>query len=79
MMAKLEQTRLLFLVVLCGVLFEKRAHAYIDPSAQGLLAQALTPILIIAATCVTFLRKQVSAAFRWMVGRIRGEKIESGD
>lgn len=74
-----KHTRLLLLIILCGIVAEKRAYAYIDPSAQGLLTQALTPILIIAATGVTFLRKQVSAAFRWAAGRIRGEKIGSGE
>jgi hypothetical protein len=74
-----RQTRLLLLIILCGIAAEKRAYGYIDPSAQGLLTQTLTPILIIAATGVTFLRKQVSAAFRWAAGQILGKKIESGE
>jgi uncharacterized membrane protein len=71
-----QNLKFLILIVLCGALSEKRAFAYIDPSAQGLLVQALTPILIILATCVTFLRKQVATAFRWMTRSLRRERVD---
>jgi hypothetical protein len=68
--------RLSFLVIVYVVLLVTPAYAYIDPNAQGLLTQILTPLLIIAATALTFLRKQVGAAFRWMAGRIGWRKVE---
>jgi hypothetical protein len=71
--------RLSLLILACAIFSEKPAYGYIDPSAQGLLAQALTPLLIIAATCLTFLRKQVVAACRWVTGHILRKRIETGD
>jgi hypothetical protein len=75
-MTNRKRMDLLLLMILLGALSEKRAFAYIDPSAQGLLTQALTPILIILATCVTFLRKQVGTAFRWMTRSLRRERAD---
>lgn len=75
-MKRRSRVESLLLLILCGALSEKRAFAYIDPSAQGLLAQALTPILIILATCVTFLRKQVATVFRWMTRSLRRERVD---
>lgn len=75
-MTNRKRMGLLLLAILLGALSEKRAFAYIDPSAQGLLTQALTPILIILAACVTFLRKQVGTAFRWMTRSMRRERVD---
>jgi hypothetical protein len=47
---------------LCLVVFPLPAYAYIDPNAAGLISQILTPLLIAAAACLTFLRKRVGAA-----------------
>jgi len=69
--AKQERTSILLLVALCVLFTEKPAQAYIDPNATGLLAQSVTPVLILVTAGATFLRKQVSAAFRWMAGGFR--------
>lgn len=45
------------------------AYGYVDPNATGLLAQIMTPVLVVAATGLTFLRKQVGSAFRRIFGR----------
>ena len=45
------------------------AFAYIDPNAGGYVSQLLAPILMIAATGLTFFRRRVISAFRWLRGR----------
>jgi hypothetical protein len=55
-MRRVERPPLILLLPLGGVLVEKCAYAYIDPTAQGLLVQTVTPTLILGATCVAFLR-----------------------
>jgi hypothetical protein len=49
-------------VVLFGLIMAVPAHAYVDPNAQSLLAQLMTPLLVIAVTGLTFLRREASSA-----------------
>ena len=56
---------------LCLVLIATPAYAYIDPNAAGLASQILTPLLMVVAACVTFLRKQIGAAFGALTRRVR--------
>jgi hypothetical protein len=61
-------------VVVCAlvlVFITTPAYAYIDPNAAGLASQILTPLLMIAATCITFLRKRIGAAFGALTRRVR--------
>ena len=58
-------------VCLCVVFIATPAYAYVDPNAAGLLSQILTPLLIFAAAALTFLRKQVVAAFTGLSRRVR--------
>ena len=61
-----------FVVVCLWVVFiATPAYAYVDPNAAGLLSQILTPLLIFAAAALTFLRKQVVAAFAGLSRRVR--------
>ncbi|HKD06960.1 MAG TPA: hypothetical protein VKB79_13740 [Bryobacteraceae bacterium] len=46
------------------------AFAYIDPNAGGYISQLLAPILMIAATGLTFFRRRIASAFRWLRERI---------
>jgi hypothetical protein len=62
------------LLILYVLLQATPAYAYVDPNATGLLTQILTPVLIIGATGVTFLRKQVLSAIRWLSGRFASRK-----
>ena len=55
---------LLLLAIACP------AFAYIDPNAGGYISQLLAPILMIAATGLTFFRRRVASAFRWLRGRL---------
>ncbi|MEP6714223.1 MAG: hypothetical protein ABJC09_01535 [Terriglobia bacterium] len=55
--------------IFLGVLLAVPAFGYVDPNTTGLITQVLGPVLVIAATAATFLRKQVGAAFSWLVGR----------
>ena len=57
--------------VLCCVLNAIPAYAYIDPNAAGLVSQIITPLLIAAAAGLTFLRKQIGAAFATLSRRLR--------
>jgi hypothetical protein len=52
---------------------------YIDPNASGLVSQIVTPLLVIAAAGVTFLRKRVGAAFSSLAQRLRGRSDASRD
>jgi hypothetical protein len=51
---------------------------YIDPNASGLVSQILTPLLVVAAAGVTFLRKQVVMAFSGLAQRLRRRGDASG-
>ncbi len=55
----------------CLVFITTPAYAYIDPNAAGLASQIMTPLLIAAAVAVTFLRKQIGAAFGALSRRLR--------
>lgn len=46
-------------------------YAYIDPNTAGILSQILTPLLITAGMCVTFLRKRIVALFSGIVRLLR--------
>ena len=59
------------LCVLCVLIISTPAYAYIDPNAAGLVSQILTPLLVIAAAGLTFLRKQVVAVFDGLTLRLR--------
>jgi hypothetical protein len=58
-------------VALCFVLLATPAYAYSDPNAIGLASQIITPLLIFASAAVTFLRKQIAAAFSSLTRRLR--------
>lgn len=55
----------------CFVLVPIPAHAYADPNTVGLLSQVLTPLLITAGACATFLRKSIGTAFAGIWQRLR--------
>ena len=61
----------LVMCTLCFVFITIPAYGYVDPNAAGLVSQILTPLLIFAAAGVTFLRKQVGAAFAGLSRRLR--------
>jgi hypothetical protein len=56
------------LVILACLLAPPPAYGYIDPNMHGLLAQTLTPLLVIGATVGVFFREKATAAIHW-VGR----------
>jgi hypothetical protein len=56
---------------LCLLLITTPAYAYVDPNAAGLASQILTPLLLAVAAGVTFLRKQMGAAFGALAQRFR--------
>jgi len=59
------------IVGLCFVLMTVPAYGYADPNTVGLLSQVLTPLLITAGACVTFLRKSIASAFSGLWQRVR--------
>ena len=59
------------LCCLCFLLVAIPAYGYVDPNAAGMISQIVTPLLIMAAAGVTFLRKQVGAAFAGLSRRLR--------
>ena len=61
----------LVVCALCVVFLTTPAYAYVDPNAAGLISQILTPLLIAAAAGLTFLRKQIGAAFSSLTRRLR--------
>jgi hypothetical protein len=48
------------------------AYGYADPNTIGLLSQMVTPLLIIAGACATFLRKGIANVFGRVFRRLRG-------
>jgi hypothetical protein len=56
---------------LCLVFITMPAYGYTDPNTVGLLSQILTPLLITAGACVTFLRKSIVDAFAALSRRFR--------
>lgn len=63
---------LLVLGCLCLVLVTVPAYGYADPNTVGLISQILTPLLITAGACATFLRKSLAAACGRIWRRVRG-------
>jgi hypothetical protein len=56
---------------LCLVLMTMPAYGYTDPNTVGLLSQILTPLLITAGACLTFLRKSIVDVFSGISRRFR--------
>jgi hypothetical protein len=67
-------TPLFLLATLYAVIATTPAYAYIDPNATGLISQMAAPVLLVAATAATFLRRQIRSAFLWLTGRFKGGK-----
>lgn len=61
------------LVLVClGIVFMTApAYGYTDPNTVGLLSQILTPLLITAGACLTFLRKSIVDVFAGLTRRFR--------
>ncbi len=53
------------------ILVTTPAYAYTDPNAVGLASQILAPLLIMLSAALTFLRKQIGAAFSALARRLR--------
>jgi hypothetical protein len=66
---KVAVNRFLFWAVLVGLLLATPAYAYVDPSAQGLISQSLTPLCIMAAAIAMFFRDKALAAIHWIARR----------
>ena len=60
------------IVCLGLVLTTVPAYGYADPNTIGLLSQVLTPLLIMAGACATFLRRGISNVFGRVFRRQRG-------
>ena len=56
---------------LCLIFLTIPAYGYTDPNTVGLLSQILTPLLITAGACLTFLRKSIVDAFAGIARRFR--------
>ena len=50
------------------------AYGYIDPNASGLVSQILTPLLILGAAALTFLRTRVRALLTGLRSRFSGRQ-----
>jgi hypothetical protein len=57
--------------LLCVLLLSLPAYGYVDPNAAGAISQILTPLLILGAAALTFLRKQVGAVIASISRRLR--------
>jgi hypothetical protein len=62
----------LVVACLCLVFVAIPAYGYADPNTVGLLSQILTPLLITAGACVTFLRKTIADVLGSLWRRLRG-------
>ena len=62
----------LVVAVSCFVLLAVPAYGYADPNTVGLVYQILTPILLTAGACFTFLRKSLISFFGWLWQQLRG-------
>jgi len=60
----------------CLLLITVPAYGYADPNTVGLLSQVLTPLLITAGACLTFLRKSIVNACSGLWQRLRGRSSE---
>jgi hypothetical protein len=56
---------------LCLVFVTIPAYGYTDPNTVGLISQILTPLLITAGACLTFLRKSIGDALAGLSRRLR--------
>jgi hypothetical protein len=56
---------------LCLMLVTVPAYGYADPNTVGLISQVLTPLLITAGACATFLRKSLAVAWGRLWRRLR--------
>jgi hypothetical protein len=68
MTIKVAGKRMAFRVVLMFFFIATPAYAYIDPNAQGLISQALTPIFVIGTGVVLFFRDKALTAIRRVKG-----------
>jgi hypothetical protein len=59
-----RKSRALLLTFLACLIIPPAAYGYIDPNAQSWLSQALTPLLVIGATVVVFLRDKATTALQ---------------
>ena len=75
-MSKSRFLAMAIFVFLCFALITVPAYGYADPNTVGLLSQILTPLLITAGACVTFLRKSIMNAFSGLWQRLRGRTGE---
>lgn len=75
-MGKNNSLAVVIFVVLCFALITVPAYGYADPNTVGLLSQVLTPLLITAGACVTFLRKSIMNACSGLWQRLRGRSSE---
>jgi hypothetical protein len=65
-------TRAAFVVCCLSLVFiTTPVYAYIDPNASGLISQILTPLLIVGAASITFLRKRVASVFSGLAQHFR--------
>ena len=71
-MRKNKLSLVVIFVFLGFALITVPAYGYADPNTVGLLSQILTPLLITAGACVTFLRKSIMNAFSGLWQRLRG-------
>ena len=56
---------------LCLVFITTPVYGYIDPNASGLISQILTPLLVLGATSIVFLKKRVRSVFSGLARRLR--------
>ena len=75
-MSKSRFSAMAIFVFGCFVLITAPAYGYADPNTVGLLSQVLTPLLITAGACLTFLRKSIMNAFSGLWQRLRGRTGE---
>ena len=59
------------LACLCFMFITIPAYGYTDPNTVGLLSQILTPLLITAGACITFLRKSIVGVIAGLSRRLR--------
>jgi hypothetical protein len=74
-MHKPQISRRIVLLVLAYTLTATPAYAYIDPNAQNIIAQSLTPLLVVAATVGMFFRDKAVSAMHWL-GRCFGRRAD---
>lgn len=75
-MHKPQISRRIVLLVLAYTLTATPAYAYIDPNAQNIIAQSLTPLLVVGATVAMFFRDKAVSAMQW-IGRCFGRRPNS--